>query len=209
MWCDRFHFGKASEEDPDITASAFSGVWHLFWVFLTHVHSVDRLHRDSKSTTWTKICSSANWSWWIAAHYPCQMAFHLRTHQIRWQWRHPHTSTACFYRALLYIVHVWVPPVFSPSDRKQFVTRKTNSSCTHKHFLTTWTLRQNAKELEECDPVTLACRLPHGDRTLGCIGRGGQNSSGVWPCLWTVTRMTRPCSIFAQVMEVNACESSV
>lgn len=98
---------------------------------------------------------------------------------------------------------------FFPPDRKQFVTRKTNSSCTHKHFLATWTLRQNAKELEECDPVTLACRLPHGDRTLGCIGRGGQNSSGVWPCLWTATRMTRPCSIFAQVMEVNACESSV
>lgn len=35
------------------------------------------------------------------------------------------------------------------------------------HFHTTWTLRQNAKELEECDPVTLAYRLPHGDRTLG------------------------------------------
>lgn len=38
---------------------------------------------------------------------------------------------------------------------------------THTHFHTTWTLGQNAKELEECDPVTLAYRLPHGDRTLG------------------------------------------
>lgn len=39
----------------------------------------------------------------------------------------------------------------------------------HRHTCnthTTWTPGQNAKEPEECDPVTLACRLRHGDRTL-------------------------------------------
>lgn len=53
-------------------------------------------------------------------------------------------------------------------------TTHAHTSHKHTHFHTTWTLGQNAKELEECDPLTSACRLPHGDRTLGWCASGGE-----------------------------------
>lgn len=64
-----------------------------------------------------------------------------------------------------YIYHEWF--IFFFTYDKQLMHTHRTYTCARTRFHTTWTLGQNAKELEECDPLTLACRLPHGDRTLG------------------------------------------
>lgn len=109
---------------------------------------------------------------------------------------------------------------YSSNRWMQFVAWKANSSLhtltPHKHtpFHSTWTLRQDAKELEECDLLTLACRLPQWDRTPGW--RATEEEARIAPVSGngrqTVCKLlpndTRTQSAgFAQVMETHALGS--
>ena len=108
------------------------------------------------------------------------------------------------------VLPLWQNAAHGMKDKQPMHTLHTNT-----HFHTTWTLGQNAKELEECDLVTLACRLPHGDRTLGWRASeeearitpvSGNEREAVFVNYGHMTH-TQP-AVFAQVMETRAFKSS-